>query len=343
MRDPHDFRSHRVVRLLVALILCALAQAAQAQVKVTADNSYALFYRDQSGALNFLGTDTCTTAACIYAAETYAAPQPGQDIYLVAWSDHGVAQGLLAEVSVGGTAIHGGDPRWRVYATGVTFNGPPSGAAFQSTLNSRINSSTAANWVAPAIGEDNASASVGVYGPVSGLAGQNRWMWFQSTKRECGGANSPFSPGCNHNEYLIFRLSARDLPQPPCASAGEPASCCLAQTFRRSGVYAFSVVVNNQTGGPATLGITATQGTVNTFTPTTLPPGNTMVTGTFTAPIGANVCLVFEVAGRGGRCRFERCFKQLPRCPEPGPLDLNDGIKVNPDIRVREPERPPAD
>ena len=71
-----------------------------------------------------------------------------------------------------------------------------------------------------------------------------KWIWFQSGKPACAGPQSPFKPGCNHNEYLIFRLPAKDLWPPPTFTSLNP-DFQLAATIPIGNTATFQVVATN--------------------------------------------------------------------------------------------------
>ena len=322
--------------LLIALAVFGTVVTARAQVNITADNNYALFYRHWSGTLTFVGAAACTTGACIFGAEQYPAPGPGREIYVVAWSDNLAMQGLIVEI-VGAAP----QPVWEVYGTKATFNGNPNSISFANDLINHINTADANSaWAAPVIGHANSTAG-GLYPVVAGMGANARWMWLQSGKPSCAGPDSPFAPFCNHDEYLIFRLRK---PKPPCAAVSFSSNCCLWGGFKKgTGTYAFGLIVDNMTGGSATLSLTPSQGTLSSFSPQTLPPGATLVSGTIAAASGANVCLLVTVQGNGKQCSFPHCFKTVPQCPAgPPPEKADDPIKIEVELTPEPPRIEPA-
>jgi len=100
--------------------------AATITANVTCDNDFALYVGDCCVATTFVGNNSCDVLnSCIRAGATFTLPSlTGTSyIYIVAWSDHAIAQGLLATFKGGphGTTINSGDPLWQVYATTQTF------------------------------------------------------------------------------------------------------------------------------------------------------------------------------------------------------------------------------
>ena len=189
---------------------------------VTCDNDFALYVGDCCVATTFVGNNSCDVEnVCIrHGAAFTLPPTTGSSyIYIVAWSDASVAQGLLASFVGPHTTISTGDPRWQVYATTQTFPSfsSPGKKKFTKFLNAQLDMACSGNlWTTPAVGGTNASGNVvpGGSGTIlepinaAGADANANWIWFQSGKAACAGPDSPFAPGCNHNEFLIFRFPA---------------------------------------------------------------------------------------------------------------------------------------
>lgn len=196
-------------------------------VGITCDNDFAAYLGDCCSATTFISGNSCeVTNACIRHGQTFTIPAitGSSFLYIVAWSDSFVAQGLLVSLGPGPVsstppgAILGGDLRWQVYATGMTPfpQSPPSGAdnsfpapkkKFQKFLNAQLALACERNlWTTPTNGGSNASGNNGLEPPVSVVDPNALWMWFKSNKPACAGPQSPFAPGCDHGEFLIFRF-----------------------------------------------------------------------------------------------------------------------------------------
>jgi hypothetical protein len=88
-------------------------------------------------------------------------------------------------------------------------------------------------WVTPTDYTTFDNAQGGVYRSLNGPPGivvpqispTSEWMWYQIPGG--GGGNSPFAPGMNEDEYLIFRLPASIAPEP--ASAGLMVACAVGR------------------------------------------------------------------------------------------------------------------
>jgi hypothetical protein len=222
-----------------------MTASAQVSIKVTADNSYAVYAGDGTAAngLGFVGTATATLASQIGNAGSFNVDVGSCGyVYVVAWSDASTAQGLLASVSAGTNTILTGDPRWQVFATNTNLgtNGAPSSAPFITALKAKI---AAATWTAPAVGVANTTTN-GVEPYAAAIPATAKWIWYQSGKPACAGAKSPFKPGCNHNEYLIFRLPAKDLLPPPAFTSLNP-DFQLTATIPIGNTTTFQVAATN--------------------------------------------------------------------------------------------------
>jgi len=300
-------------------LLGVIGTTADAQVTtyIACDNYYALYYTDSSGALKY--SSSCTTG-CIASAHTQTLTMLGSGsyIYIVAWGDKSVAQGLLASATGAGNTVLSGNPLWQVYPAKANW-GAPNTPGFDSALAAVVGSSTTP-WVAPTLsGNVNGATSPPPRYPVTSAgfpAGAQRWMWYKSP--QCPGVDSPFQPWCNHGEYLVFRLPVKSLVPPPCLSIKSNQLCCLGQDTKGKLIISFSFLVNNPFSTPVMLNMSAPNVTINTYSPATVPPGTSMVTGTFTYsppsifPPPTNICFVFKVTMHGGVCEFKQCFK--PPC-----------------------------
>lgn len=227
--------------LRAALVMVALhaafvggAGAQTITATITADNAYRLAYGTGSSITNFFANVENTTAAQIlscsgpeiypnipYVANGY--------LYIAAYSDKGVSQGVLAQFVSGSKTSYTGSTAWQVYATGMNFD-LGSGGPSVATINAQIaianagtgvgNSShgwvglnggpTGAGYVGKlAIGEDNSSSS-GTFPQVcpTAIGTPTKWMWYNAA-----GVANPFT-GFVPGEFLIFRLPFSELINP---------------------------------------------------------------------------------------------------------------------------------
>jgi len=265
---PHGMNSisggasrHRNMSWLLAAGLSSLLAGppvAQAQtgvtVTITVDNSYGLY----SGTLASAITSYCSyeencDAADIFSCGPGGCPAPidiGTEyfsmlipttddyLYIVAYSDEAVTQGVLAKFQASGNpnALYTGVGNWEVFATGIdvdTCDGTTTVPPTLAQINTQIalaNSLTGGpgssiGWVGTSggalgttgvlvFGEDNLS-SAGIFPQVcvTQMGTQPQWMWFDTDPND---TIDPFcenpSGGGGHKEYLIFRLPLSEIP-----------------------------------------------------------------------------------------------------------------------------------
>jgi hypothetical protein len=217
-------------RSLAIASFAALAGAANAGVitaKVTADNHYSLYATVGGELVKVGGNETGASGAPgrynWSMAETFTFDTTGP-VYIAAWSDDAVAQGLLAEINAGeyGT-IYSGDPRWQVFATGIDLDtGAPH--PFASDVATQIALADANSWWdTPFVGDSNGAGTL-PWAKIADISEDAMWMWNATD----GG--DALRGGKNHDEYLIFRLAAIPTPASGLVLAG--AGLALARRRR---------------------------------------------------------------------------------------------------------------
>lgn len=225
------------------------------EVIITADNAYSFAYGTLTNIGKFFGGVEAVTAGQIFncgeGPEKYIVPgadaQNATHLYIVAWDDSAVSNGVLARFhrTDGGqgfgddvfTGYHG----WQACATGLKYEvgskGPPL-----DVINQYINkcnngdldpNNSSGGWVdevgtalgAVAFGEDNTTPYDG--GPKAGnefplvcpmdMPADARWMWFDPAPMNPaspflypGGGNGPNA----YHQFLLFRLAAELIPEP---------------------------------------------------------------------------------------------------------------------------------
>jgi len=196
------------------------ANAINIRVSLTVDNSYALFYGTATAATNFVGNDFDWPST-----ETYNFNLPSnQYIYVVTASDVSVAQGFLGQFENldAGTKFYSNDPQWQVTATGLGNTGAPytGSLADLALLSSEIidangGGNPSGGWVGLTAGPVNGSAPWGLRPGIDATA---RWVWYSAN-----GDPDPTTPGFNHDEWLVFRISVAAAPE----AVPEPGSLAL--------------------------------------------------------------------------------------------------------------------
>jgi hypothetical protein len=234
-----------------------MVEPSEIEVVITADNAYGFGYGTEDLIDNYYGGIENTTAGQIFncgeGPELYMIPaeiaENATHLYIVAWADSAVTQGVLGRFRrLGGfggfgEAVLTGDPGWEVCATGIDYQ-PGSGGPPLMQVNQMIGScnadalapeTTSVGWVddvgtqfgAVAVGEDNTTPYNG--GPQAGnefpltcqmvMPPETRWMWFNwDPQNVIWPQTSPFLwPGGGGNpdhQFLIFRLAAELIPEP---------------------------------------------------------------------------------------------------------------------------------
>jgi hypothetical protein len=234
-----------------------MVEPSDIEVVITADNAYGFGYGSIDLIDNYYGGIENTTAGqifnCVEGPELYTIPAEIADnathLYIVAWADSSVTQGVLGRFrrldGLGGfgDAVLTGDAGWEVCATGIDYQ-PGSGGPPLAQVNMLIGScnadalapaTTSVGWVdevgtqfgAVAVGEDNTTPYNG--GPMAGnefpltcqmdMPPETHWMWFNwDPQNVIWPQTSPFLwPGGGGNpdhQFLIFRLAAELIPEP---------------------------------------------------------------------------------------------------------------------------------
>lgn len=188
-----------VVVISAGLIVVSSAEKVQASpatisidATITADNDYALYYGNEDGSsITFVGrsnlNDTWTSA------ENWGFDmKKGDYIYVAAWSDNAVAQGLLGQfvTDLPSTILTNTD--WEVY---LTFDDKGNGSA-EPTTSEMSNEIAGAVWSPVSDYIDHGSSP---WGNVTGIDLAADWIW-----------GSSLVPGSGYGEYQIFRIQVDD-------------------------------------------------------------------------------------------------------------------------------------
>lgn len=230
--------------------------ASDIEIVITADNAYGFAYGTEDNISMYWGGIENQTAGQIFncgeGPELYVVPAAEADsasfLYIIAWADSAVTQGVLARFrrkdggGVFGEDVFTGTEGWEVCATGLDYQ-PGSGGPPVGQINEYIGkcntsaldpNSTSVGWVdeigtqygAVAFGEDNTTPYDG--GPKAGnefplvcpnvMPPEARWMWFNWDPPNVNPPQSPFLwPGGGGNpdhQFLMFRFAAELVPIP---------------------------------------------------------------------------------------------------------------------------------
>lgn len=193
----------------MTLVLCAAASLhADIIGTLTADNHYAL-YGDRNGAVYSVGGN-----------ETGVYGSPGRynwseaesftfttdaHIYIAAWSDDRVAQGLLGQFQTDQGSLYTGDAGWEVMSTGIDLD---DGSLYPTAdlIAQQVDlADTQGLWQTPAVGQNNTSATR-PWGAINNIAADAKWTWIGAA-----GKNT-ITQGGNFGEFLIFRNTVVPAP-----------------------------------------------------------------------------------------------------------------------------------
>jgi uncharacterized protein (TIGR03382 family) len=220
----------RIAMAVGVAAACAGASGDVVRGTITADNHYALYtsFGDEFGYLggNETGPGGTVGAYNWSAAEDYAV-EAGEFLYIAAWSDDRVAQGVLAEfyTDAMGTFLSG-DERWRVYATNINRgNGDPH--PFASEIGGHVAYADSNQlWESVVTGGRN---GVTPWRTIAGIDSQAEWMW-----RGGSGAGDPLRSESGAGEMLLFRMRIGEIvPTPGSMAVLGVAGAILVRRRRR--------------------------------------------------------------------------------------------------------------
>lgn len=194
-----------------ALLLSTGAHAATVDAIITADNHYAVYSTGNTGVVyhggNELGSGGSSGTYNWSVAEAHTFEAAGR-LYIAAWSDDSIAQGLLAQILIDGAmTLHSGDAKWEVYCTGANRGDSSSHPSTLEMDGHILTADTGNLWETPFIGGANGT---GAWGPIAGITNDARWMWCNVP-----GDDNPLDGGSGYGEMLIFRV---DVPAPGSAA-----------------------------------------------------------------------------------------------------------------------------
>lgn len=215
-----------------AFVASCVAVAGSAHAAITgtftADNHYAI-YEEIGGVITLIGGNELGAGGAPGTynwslPEIHAISGDASVLYIAAWSDDRVAQGLLGEINLGnGVWLRSGDIRWDYYCTNTNLG---DGAPWPSAgdISAHVATADANNaWMKPDVGGQNIAAT-GPWGKVAGISDDARWMWGNPDS-----AASAFQGGANHDEYQIFRIT---IPSPGVVSVASLAGLLVTRRRR---------------------------------------------------------------------------------------------------------------
>ncbi|HED52936.1 MAG TPA: hypothetical protein ENJ00_01885 [Phycisphaerales bacterium] len=211
----------KIISLVAAGLAISSAEAQDTwQITMTVDNQYAAY----------VGTNSSTTGSVIASDNNWMTTESftvsgmaaTDYFYMATASDWSVAQGFLGEFTnvTQGFTFHTGSSAWEVLPAGaylqqINSSWPSTWSPSQMPTQSEIDQAlawAAANpwaWVTPAEWTDWDNRAVGnvtQWGHRVGIDESAQWIWNNT------GTGNPFSPGANHDEFLIFRVPGVPTP-----------------------------------------------------------------------------------------------------------------------------------
>ncbi len=231
---------HSLTRLAlcVGVLASTLLAADNWLIHMTVDNQFDAY----------VGTASSTVGSAVGTGNNWAASYtipvtgmlPTDYFYVSTASDFGGAQGFLGDFTntTQNLSFDTGSSAWEVFPVGkylqqIDASWPATWPYLtmptQGEVDQALNwaASNTGVWVTPAefLNWDNrTTGNITTWGHNPGIAPTAEWIWHNAR-----GSGNPFSPGYNHDEFLIFRV--RGVPTP--ATAGLLGVAGLASARRR--------------------------------------------------------------------------------------------------------------
>lgn len=199
--------------LFLGLLISNPLSAQQVTINFTVDNIFSAYVGKRNGVKQNKVPATEKHGSEIFTSTSVTTSyKDGDWFYIIAWSDDSGCQGMIGEIEYNGTKISTGSSGWEVFPTGKNIN-----SLSQAPTKAQINQQIAlANrnrgWLSLSTGPQNKNTNkvCGAYPrPVNGISDEAKWVWYNS--KETG---SPFYPGADHGEYLIFRFPVKRVIDP---------------------------------------------------------------------------------------------------------------------------------
>lgn len=202
-------RRASILAAFCAAVVVGGSVHAQYTVRMTADNYFAGYTGTSSAATvqQFSGA----WSSGVYSGQFVST---ATHLYVVAWDDGGVYQGLIGSLTSGNGIVPTGSPLWSVCATNQTLSNTATAAPTATSLSAQIAACNANNrWHPTSAGPNNVNAASStvpsgahLWGPLNNMEPTANWIWDTNATASCGGTNGFLVGACNPGEYLIFRL-----------------------------------------------------------------------------------------------------------------------------------------
>ena len=199
-----------ILSLLAVLLVSNTITAQQVTLNFTVDNIFSAYVGNTNSVTqNKVPANRKDGSQIFNSTSVTSSYNAGDWFYIIAWSDDSGCQGMIGEIKYNGRTFPTGDNRWQVFPTGKnlnTLNQAPSSAQ----INQQIAvANRSRGWRTPASGPTNANTKEVCRAyprPVTGISNNAKWVWHNSKS-----SGSPFFPGYNHGEYLIFRYPMKSI------------------------------------------------------------------------------------------------------------------------------------
>jgi hypothetical protein len=202
-----------VLSLVLVAGAASAANADTINALITADNHYAFYSSDGVGTWGYHGRNELGSGGSPGTynwseAESYSFNTVGGYLYIAAWSDDSIAQGLLANLTINGVDYSSGNAAWEVFRSNADLDdgGAEPDLVTMATLVTIANVGNL--WESIYVGGGNGAQAP--WGAVPGIVNPARWMWVNNPNQP-----DPFQPGSDYGEMLIFRIA---VPTPGAAS-----------------------------------------------------------------------------------------------------------------------------
>jgi len=195
-----------------ALALSASARADDWDMYLTCDNYFDAYFGTPTATNFFAGTGSDWTTTFHFTA---TGRDPSDFLYIATSSDQSVAQGFIGSFTniTNGLTVNTGAAEWKVFAAGPHLNALfgingawPSGLKpTQAQVDAAIGYATANGlWEATDGFQDwdnRTAGNITTWGHRPNIPDSAEWIWHNK-----GGYASPFNPGVDHDEFLVFRV-----------------------------------------------------------------------------------------------------------------------------------------
>lgn len=209
--------------VVVPFVFAAGAVGDDWTINITVDNQYSIYFGNNLTTNTFVGSDTNWTTTDTWNA---VGMNPTDYAYVATASDRAVAQGFLADFNntTQNYQFRTGGLVWEVFAAGphlmamygMAGSWPANLLPTQAELDTAITYAETNNlWVTPAEfanWDNRIVGNITTWGHRPGINAISEWIWHAPP----GFGGNPFSPGANHDEFLVFRVQG--IPTPGAAA-----------------------------------------------------------------------------------------------------------------------------